>query len=342
LAESNEGIPYWMTYSVDWRGVVFAIGVAVVAALAATLMPAWRAGRIASSAAMRDGGYGSTGAALGRLGRVLVVGEIALCAILLVSAGLTVRSIVKVQQLDLGADTSRVLTGRIAMFEQAYPDDAKVSQFFESLETKLRTVPGAAQATVTSSIPATFSTGTYYLRDGEAAPADGRLSYTYLVSIAPSYFETFHVKLLRGRGFDVRDSAGAAPVAIINQALAQKLWPGQDPIGKRLDLDPEKADNRLVEIVGLAPVVVQSEPDGNFRDALYVPLAQHPQRYMSIALRSAGDPYASPTACAPRSPHSIRTCRCTSCAPSRIGSPPRRRRTDCSRGYLGCSPRSAY
>ena len=292
LTEGEEGLPYWMQYSIDYRSVLFAFVVAAAAALLATWMPALRAGRTANSQAMRQGGYGATGAGLGRLTRVLVAGEIALCAVLLVLAGLTVRSIVAMQTVHIGADTANVLSSRIALFEDAYPEDAQVVDLFERLEQDLRTRPGVLGATMTSSVPATFANGAFYQVEGSPPPENNRHPYAFLVSIAPSYFDMFKVPVLRGRAFQGQDRADAAPVAIVNQAFAERQWPKESALGKRIDLDPMDDKAVFAEIVGVVPTVLQDEPEADFREAVYVPLAQHPTRYMSVAVRASGDPHA--------------------------------------------------
>lgn len=291
LSEQEDGIPYWMHYVLDARSIAFALGVAVFAALVATLGPAWRASRAALAGTLREGGAGSIGR-LGRAGRVMVAAEIALCAVLLVAAGLTVRSIHAMQTFDIGAEVEGVMSGRVVLFEDAYADDAAVLRFFEELERRLAALPGVEAAALTTSVPVSFAAGVQYLKPGDPRPENGRLPFTYLVTATPGYFETFRIPVLRGRGLAAHDRADAPPVALVNTDLAERLWPGQDPLGQRLDLDPSRDDDVPVEIVGVVPRVVQSEPEDGFFDTLYVPMAQRPARFVSLAVRGGGDPRA--------------------------------------------------
>ncbi len=293
LTTQEDGLPYWLAYSMDWRVIAFSAGIALAAALAATLIPAMRAGRVAASAAMREGGHGATGVGFGRASRVLITGQLAMCAVLLVVAGLTVRSIVAMQTIDSGADTDGVLTARIALFEEAYPEDAKVVEFFERLETELASSPGVANAAVTTSVPLSFSGGAYYHPDGKPPSDNGRYPFTWFVGAAPSYFDAFRVPLQQGRMFDSRDRADAPPVVLVSANFAQYAFDGESPIGRRIDLDPTGAERRYAEIVGVVGTVVQGEPDDDEAPVVYAPFAQRPARYASIAVRSeGGDPYA--------------------------------------------------
>ncbi|HET9483629.1 MAG TPA: ABC transporter permease [Xanthomonadales bacterium] len=293
LTAQEDGLPYWMAYELDATSVVFALVVSVVATLAATLAPALRAGRIATSAAMREGGHGATGSGFGRSSRILITGQLALCAVLLVVAGLTVRSILAMQRVDSGADTTGILTARIALFEEAYPEEAQVTRFFERLQAELEAAPGVASATVTTSVPLSFSGGTYFRLDGAPPSENKRYPYAWFVGAEPGYFDTFRIPLLQGRAFDARDVAGAPEVALVSRMFVEHVLKGESPIGKRIDIDPTGEAPRYVEVVGVVGQVIQAEPDDDLAPVMYVPFAQRPQRYASIAVRAeAGDPYA--------------------------------------------------
>jgi predicted permease len=293
LTSQEDGLPYWFEYKVDWRVIGFSVAVGLVAALAATLVPALRAGRIAASAAMREGGHGATGVGFGRASRVLITGQLAMCAVLLVVAGLVVRSIFAMQTLDPGADTDGVLTGRIALFEDAYPGDEKVVAFFEQLERELAASPGVAQAAITTSVPLSFAGGTYYHPDGKPPAENERYPFSWFVGAAPSYFDTFRIPLREGRMFDARDRADAPPVVLVSDNFARIAFGGESPIGRRIDLAPAGKERRYAEIVGVVGTVMQAEPEDEEAPVVYAPFAQRPARFASFAVRGAGgDPYA--------------------------------------------------
>jgi len=293
LIDRDNGLPFWMQYRLDLPSIVFAFGVALVAALAATLVPALRAGRASPALVMREGGGAGKGIALGRLSRVLVAAEITLCAVLLVLAGLTVRSIDKMQHVEVGAEVAQVMSGRVALFAEQYPGNERVQALQAALLERLQALPGVQSAALTTSVPLTFSNGTSYLEVGAPPPAEGkRAPFAYLVSTTPSFFDTFRVPIVRGRLYGASDDARAPPVALVNQALADRLWPGADPLGKRLDLDPKSSEDVPVEIIGVVPTVLHDEPDSRYKDTLYVPLAQRTERYVSLAIRVPDDPAA--------------------------------------------------
>ncbi|HVF34557.1 MAG TPA: ABC transporter permease, partial [Candidatus Saccharimonadia bacterium] len=293
LTENENGLPYWLSYAIDARIVLFSIAIALVGALSATIVPALRAGRIAAHAAMREGGHGATGAGFGRASRVLVTGQLALCAVLLVVAGLTVRSILAMQTIDPGAETEGVLTARLALFEESHPTDADVVAFFERLEHELAASPGVERAAVTTSVPLSFAGGTYYHPDGKPPSDDERYPFGLFVAAAPSYFEMFEVPLLLGRAFDSRDRADAPPVVLVSERFVEDAFEGRSPVGRRIDLDPNGKERRWAEIVGVVGQVVQTEPDDASAPVIYAPFAQRPQRFASIAVRArSGDPHA--------------------------------------------------
>jgi predicted permease len=292
LREQDGGVPFWLRYAIDLRSVAFACGVAVVTALVATLVPALRAGRMAQASGMREGGHGATGGGLGRFSGVLVAGEIALCAVLLVAAGLTVRSISAMQHVDLGVDVAGVLTARIALPESDYADDAAVAGFFVRLEERLAALPGVTAVAVGAAMPATFAYGVDYLADGTVLADGQRAPFAFSVDATPRYFDTFALTALQGRLFDARDRADTAPVAVVSAALAAAAWPGQDPVGRMLDLDPKGTEDAPVQVIGVVRDIVLDEPDANYYQAVYRPFAQRPARYATIALRSEGDPHA--------------------------------------------------
>ncbi|HET7843647.1 MAG TPA: ABC transporter permease, partial [Xanthomonadales bacterium] len=269
------------------------ISVALLSALAATLVPALRASREAVNAGVREGGRGATSRRLGLASRLLVTAELATSAVLLVVAGLTVRSILAMQHFDTGADTTGVLSARIALFEDAYPGDAKVVEFFAKLRDEVAAQPGVAGAAVTTSVPLSFASGTYFRSEGANATPGERPPVAWFVGATSDYFTTFRVPLVSGRAFDARDAADAPSVALVSRKLAQRAFGDASPVGRRLDLDPNGQERKWVEVVGVVGDVAQGEPEDDPGGTIYVPFAQKPQRYASIVLRAAGgDPYA--------------------------------------------------
>jgi putative ABC transport system permease protein len=277
-------IPSWVHFETDARSIAFTLGIAVAAALAAGLAPALAGSRPDVQHELRSAGRGGA-ARSRRVLRVLVVGQIALCCGLVTSAGLAARSIAKLYGVDLGVDGERILGGRIAMFEERFPDSASVHAFFERAEARLRELPGVVEATVTSSLPGTFVGGSRIEIEGVDA-GDGR-RFADVVRVTPSYFDAMDVALATGRGFAASDDAGSERVAVVNRTFAERYLDGGDPIGRRLRAVGPGEPGPWLRVVGIAPDLRQDAIDDPLDPTYYVPLAQDPPRFAFLAVRTA-------------------------------------------------------
>jgi predicted permease len=292
LASGN--LPYWVDFRVDGRDVLFCGAIAFAAALLAGLAPALRASRLDVQANLRSGGHAGPGKGFGRF---LVSGEVALCVILLVCAGASIRSALQAQQVELGLQTEQVLTGRVALFESAYPDAAARLRFAEALEARLRTLPGVQASAIASTLPLMGYERQEYARDGEAVDAKAPLRQAWSTRVNAGFFATFGIALREGRLFDARDTASSAPVAIVSAAFAERAWPGQSALGQRVQLQPKDGSQPWLEVVGVVADSAQADyletratnaahrGDGN----VFRPLAQDPPAFVSLALRADGD-----------------------------------------------------
>jgi predicted permease len=280
--------PYWVDIGTDWRTVLFACTIALISGVVAGLFPALRASRIDLTSSLHQGGY-SVAQPLGRTSRILITAQIALSCILLISAGLMTRSIINMQKVDVGAKTDNVLTARIGLMEANYPGTESRVHFFEALVDRLSGLPGLKAATVSSSLPGSFSGSQFYTPDSATQSRKGRPPLAHVVVTAPNYFRVFEIPVLNGRSFDSRDKKGGQSVAIVNKMLAEKWWPGKDPIGHRVKLvDPEKTNAPWLTIVGVIPNVQQDEVADELLPTIYLPLAQSDPYFMSVALRTSG------------------------------------------------------
>lgn len=292
-------LPYWVDYRVDPRDLIFCAGIALVATVLAGLAPALRAGRVDVQTCLRQGGAGSIGAR-GRLGRWLVTAEVALCVVLLVCAGVAIRSALDAQRTPLGIETTHVLTGRIAMFDADYPDEAARLRVIEALQPRLAELPGVSAVGFGTSLPLMGYGRERYERPGDAYAEDNQRPQIWAASVTSGYFEAFGIALREGRLFDARDAAAAPDVAIISASLAATAFEGRSAIGERLRVDPKNPDAPWLTIVGVVADNVQadyletsatspgSRSDGN----VFRPLAQAPSNIVSFALRTSGPPEA--------------------------------------------------
>jgi putative ABC transport system permease protein len=278
---------YWVHLAVDWRDLAFLTVATTLVTLLAGLLPALRALAGDLTAPIKAGSV-SGGGRRGHLSRGLVAGEIALCTVLLTGTGLMVRSLSKIGDADLGARTDGILSGRVALFQQAYPRPEDRARWFENLEARAAAIPGVTAATISTSLPGTFGGGQYFLAEGTPPPEKGREPGAGFAAVTPNFFSLFEIPMLRGRTFLPTDRSGSQPVAIVNRRFADSVWPGEEAVGKRLRLgrgDDAEADWRTV--IGVVRDVTHGEVDEGQRRGIYVPLAQSDVRFASVALRTS-------------------------------------------------------
>ncbi|MFI5179246.1 MAG: ADOP family duplicated permease, partial [Vicinamibacterales bacterium] len=245
-------IPRASSATVDWHVMLFLAGACAVAAILCSLPPAFRAFRVGLTEGLRDGGTQiSAGGHRLRLRNMLVVLQLALALVLLAATGLTLRSLWSLQKIDLGFDPTNVLTARIALPARPYDTPPKVNEFFTELMTRVRALPGVKVAGIIRSLPIGSTIGDWGLRvDGYTPPAGEHTPGDWQVA-TDGALEALGERLVRGRLFTAADSLDAAPVALVNETMARKYWPGRDALGGRLKMgDPNGPWISVVGIVG--------------------------------------------------------------------------------------------
>jgi putative ABC transport system permease protein len=226
---------------------------------------------------------------LGRTSRVLVIAQIAFSCVLLILAGLMTRSVLHLDHVEVGANVKNILTGRIGLFESKYPDADSQIRFYDSLLQKLSALPNSKGATLSTSLPGTF-TGFNFLTTDQSKGDTSRPPVAWEIVIAPNYFQVFEIPVFKGRFFDSRDHKDGQKVAIVNQMLAEKFWKGESPIGRRLRLGQNEDQGDWLTVVGVVPNVVQDELEAELYPAVYLPIAQSESRFISLIVRAQGDP----------------------------------------------------
>jgi putative ABC transport system permease protein len=271
----------------DGRALLATTVVAVVTTIFFGLAPALTATKFEVLPALKDEGTTST-AALGpaRWRRIFVVVQVALSLTLLIAAGLFLQSLSKAMRVDPGFEPHGVVTASFDLDLQGYMAsrrDAFVAQFVE----RTAALPGVISAAMTSTLPLG---GEMYGASvvGEHGPVPAQATFA---SISPRYFETLRAPLVRGREFVQTDTTEAPPVAIVNETLARRLWPGVDPIGKRVRVDDSKEPWR--DVVGVARDAKYLFLTESPRGAYYLPIRQHPASAVSLVVRTAGDTHAA-------------------------------------------------
>jgi putative ABC transport system permease protein len=219
---------------------------------------------------------------------LLVVSEVALSIILLAGAGLLIRSFLRLQQVDPGFRTDNILTMRLDLSGPKYTKAAPVLSFHQLLLDRVKAIPGVESASTRSVAPLIDDFQRLsFMREGiPVDPSDRPVAFYN--SVTPEYFDTLEIPLMRGRKFDERDVRKAPNVAIINEMMAERYFPGEDPLGKRITLndeDPEEED--WCTIVGIVRATKAIELDGGPITEMYMPYAQQPELGMTLMIRAA-------------------------------------------------------
>ena len=285
-------LPRLDTVAVDSRVLLSALAITLLTGILFGLAPALVSSRTELQSTLRDASRGSTGGrGSTRLRSGLVVAEVALALMLLVGAGLLMRSFQKLQAVDTGIRAEGVLTMRMSLNSEAYAQEGAARGFLERLVPALEGLPGVTAAGTVSHLPLTVGkTGHVAWRADRAAPRAGEEPGVDLRVVGGNYFPAQGVRLVRGRAFDGRDNAQAPPAFIINEALARQQFPGEDPVGKRLAYPwPEVIEG---EIVGVVADVRETSVTDEPAPALYRSLAQWPDGGINVVIRTTGDPLA--------------------------------------------------
>jgi predicted permease len=276
--------------------MLFTLGVAVLSGLLFGAAPAWRMARIDAHAHLKDAGRGSAGAdsvwAGGtNLRRVLVVAELALSVVLLIAAGLLIRSFARVQDVPAGFNPSNLLTLELTMTGRKYGDVTAVLNTYRELWERLPRLAGVSAAGGVSSLPLSqmFAWGPITV-EGRVPAAGEEFINVDQRMVGGDYFRTMEIPLLAGRLFDVQDTRDKPRVTVIDERMARELWPDADPIGKRIRTGGLNSTAPWITVVGVVGRVKQYTLDGDSRIAMYLPHSQYPTRAMNLVLKSDQSP----------------------------------------------------
>ena len=284
--------PPWIDIRLHPPVLLFAVGLGVLATLASGALPALQASRPDVSEVLKDEARGSSSLRIGKLSKALVVFEIALSCGLLVAAGLMIKSVSKIRHMDPGFETANLLTARVG-FPAAYTDTVMQRRFFEELEPKLATLPGARNAALTSGLPGVGGGRGDFAVEGVQYATDRDYPRAGVSSVSPNFFSTFRLGVRRGRGVEQSDGETSLPVAVVSQRFADKHFKGQDALGRRIRVGGKESKQPWRTIVGVVPDVYSGDTDEPRDERVYVPLAQNHANFVSLAVRTAG---GSPTA----------------------------------------------
>ncbi|MEX1128882.1 MAG: ABC transporter permease [Vicinamibacterales bacterium] len=296
-----DALPRSAEIRMDGVVMAFTIALALAVGVLVGLVPVANLRQMNLSQAFREEGRsGTSGRGARGVRRVLVASQVAFAFMLLIGAGLLLASFERVLRVEPGFDPGHLLTARVSPPPSRYPDQPQVQAFGNRYLEAVRRVPGVQAAGITSNIPfgGDFSDSVILAEGYQMAPGESLIS-PYRVVVTPGYLETLQVPLARGRFFTDGDTSASPPVVIVDERLAKKFWPGQDPIGRRM-YNPDNADDltkpgpntRWITVVGvvgetkMAGLVTSETRMGTY----YFPMSQAPLRTMTLAVRTAGDP----------------------------------------------------
>ncbi len=291
-ATTGLGKPYYMVFAVDLPILGFVIAVTVLTAFASGILPSVQTARADVNSVLKDESRGSSSFRSSKVSKLLVIGEVALSCALLVGAGLMTKTITKLNNYQFSFETERVFTARVGIFETDYPTPDDRKRFWADLKQRLETMPGIESAALTNMLPASCCSRRRFAIEGETYATDQEHPRVNTASVSADFFRTFDVAVLRGRDFSLADDVDAAGVVLVNQRFAERFFPGQDPLGRRVREGTSESAEEWRTIVGIVPNMKMESFDSEETDpaGYYVPLAQRDLSFVSIALRVRGGP----------------------------------------------------
>jgi predicted permease len=296
-AVADVGKPYWIQFTFDGRVFAFLAAICLGTGVIFGLAPALHVSKTDINEVLKEGGRSGSGLRARRWTSVLIVVELALTLVLLAGAGFMMRSFLALYRLDLGVETSHLLTMRLQLPNRKYPTADQRRDFYTRLDQRLGAMANVQEATITTNLPMGGGNPRQLVVEGREPAAGEQPPNVTQLMIGSRYFETLGLQLARGRAFDDVDGTAGHDTAIVNQRFVSMFFEREDPIGRRIRLINEvpagapAAAPVTVTIVGVAPTVRQR----NFQEALpdpvvYIPMRSQSPPFAALLLRSSGDP----------------------------------------------------
>ncbi|MGE5322968.1 MAG: ABC transporter permease [Actinomycetota bacterium] len=296
VALSATSFPRVAGAQMDASVLGFTIVIALATGILFGLAPGLRAFHQVPYEALKEGSHGGTASGVPhRLRSILVIAEVALSVMLLAGAGLLIRSFLRLQEVDGGFRPDGVLTMSIALPEQKYSKPEQTRLFYKDLLDRVRLLPGVDAAGAVYGLPLTGNGGSGTATvDSQAVPQKDTTPEVEWKPVTPGYFEAMGISLVRGRYFDQHDNETSQPVAIVDETLANKYWPHEDPIGKRIHRGGREGKDPWRSIVGVVRHVRYRTLESPSRTEFYWPYAQtqFAMQSMNLAIHTAADPHS--------------------------------------------------
>jgi predicted permease len=293
---ADSGKPYWIEFTIDWTVIGYLAGICIVTSIVFGLAPALQVSRTNVNEVMKEGGRGNAGTRRSRwMSATMVVVEIALTLVLLVGAGLMMRSFLNTYAIDIGIRTDYLMSMELQLPNTKYPKNENRLAFYDRLAPRLAAVAGAESVAVSSNVPPQGGGGRALEIEGRPpVPIGSERAPVLTIVISPGFFETVGAQLKRGRTFSERDGTPGLESVVVNQRLVSEFFPGEDPIGKRIRFparDPKAKPDVWRTIVGISSNIVHGRrTDLEPASVAYIPLRQEPLGFMYLLVKSRVDP----------------------------------------------------
>jgi putative ABC transport system permease protein len=289
LAIAPADLPRLSAVTIDNRALLFTLAVTLITGLLFGLAPALQLANTNVNRTLKDGRVKANRGAGGKpIGKLLMAGEVALALVLLVGGGLLLRTIWQLHRIDPGFDERNALLVTLQLSEKKYSENKQVAEFSRQLEQQLAVLPGVETTAVARILPIIHELTTGFYVEGRPRESDNQLPQTSYSAVSANYFEAMRIPLISGRVFTDRDNQESPRVAIVSAALAERFFPGEDPVGKRINVNTGPESFR--EIVGVVGDVKQKGLTRETSPQVYEPFVQAPDRFITLIVRGSGDP----------------------------------------------------
>lgn len=291
LAISPDSIPRASEVNLDVWVFTFALGASLLTGILSGIVPSLQASRTDINTVLKEESLSSIGGGRSRhLRNLFVVSQIGLALVLLIGAGLLIKSYVLLQRVSLGFKPDNVLTMQLALPDFKYPDPAQQVAFFNQLIQRIEAAPGVQSAGVVTSLPLSGAgTSTNFNIEGRPVPPPQDRPMADYTAISPDYLDAMSIAVLKGRSFTDQDTATSPGRVIINETMANRFWPNEEAVGKAITVSLGSAPTRL-EIVGIVADVKNAKLSGETIPGMYVPYTQSPAGFMFLVARTTPDP----------------------------------------------------
>ncbi len=284
------GMPFWINLDLDLRCLYFALAVTLCTGVLCGLVPGLRSSKVKVSGTLKDNVRTSTSLSMGRFNRALVVVQLTLSCALLLVAAVIVQSLATTYDKELPFDPAPILSTDLYVQEPQFPTPEDVPLFWAAIFKSVGEVPGIEAVAATTRFKMSAAETQTVMIKGKDYPTEDDYATVYYETISHEYFDVLDVPILKGRSFAETDTAMSEPVALVNSFFAERHWPEQDPIGQRIR-NAASPESPWMTVAGVVPDLEMEGMDNMTEKGpgVYVPLAQHPQRWMPVLIRARGD-----------------------------------------------------